>query len=141
MGGEKAKAAAGGTVVFIISSDGVRFEVPEAAARQFTALASRMNKDRDGDICIKLEGVSTFTCSKVAAYVRKHDKGLAVSAADLKIWDRDLLRGLTHDELLEVVMAATDLALDSLVVAASEEVAEMVEGKTGEELRKAFDFM
>ncbi|CAL8995512.1 unnamed protein product [Prunus brigantina] len=124
------------------SSDGETFEVDEAVALESQTI-KHMVEDDCADNGIPLPNVTSKILAKVIEYCKKH-----VDAAkpddrpsndeDLKAWDTDFVR-IDQATLFDLILAANYLNIKSLLDLTCQTVADMIKGKTPEEIRKTFN--
>nr|DAD41682.1 TPA_asm: hypothetical protein HUJ06_016005 [Nelumbo nucifera] len=119
-----------GKKVTLKSSDGETFDVDEAVALESQTI-KHMIEDDCADNGIPLPNVTSKILSKVIEYCKKHvetpktdDRG---AEDELKNWDA------------EFVKAANYLNIKSLLDLTCQTVADMIKGKTPEEIRKTFN--
>ncbi|TXG64747.1 hypothetical protein EZV62_011741 [Acer yangbiense] len=116
------------------SSDGETFEVEEAVALQ-----SQTIRQVFGDDCankeIPVHNVSSSVLSKVIEYCKKHvDSG---DDDDITSWDADFVK-VDQETLFALVLAANYLDIKGLLDLTCQTVADMIKGKTPEEIRRTF---
>ncbi len=114
------------------SSDDEAFEVDEVVA-----LESQMIKQKIGDgeanNIIPLPNVTSEILSKVIEYCKKHVE--ATESDDLKTWDAEFVR-VDQATLFDLILAANYLNIKSLLDLTCQTVADMMKGKTPEDIRK-----
>lgn len=150
-GGEK--------MVTLVSSDGARFEVPESAASLSQTVRRMMGEATGGDGPdgggISLPGVDGRTLCKVLEYCIKHapvpgqeESSSAEAAAaakdpgyaedlELEWYDREFMR-VDRATLYALVAAADYLKVQGLLDLTCKSVADMMRGKTPEQIREVF---
>ncbi|KAL2348637.1 hypothetical protein Fmac_002637 [Flemingia macrophylla] len=123
------------------SSDGEAFEVEEAVALESQTI-KHMIEDDCADSGIPLPNVTSKILAKVIEYCKKHvdaanpdDKP---SDEDLKAWDADFVK-VDQATLFDLILAANYLNIKSLLDLTCQTVADMIKGKTPEEIRKTFN--
>ncbi|KAK7367262.1 hypothetical protein VNO80_09271 [Phaseolus coccineus] len=123
------------------SSDGEAFEVDEAVALESQTI-KHMIEDDCADSGIPLPNVTSKILAKVIEYCKKHvdaanpdDKP---SEEDLKAWDGDFVK-VDQATLFDLILAANYLNIKSLLDLTCQTVADMIKGKTPEEIRKTFN--
>ncbi|KAI4339944.1 hypothetical protein MLD38_024827 [Melastoma candidum] len=123
-------------VVVLRSSDGVSFELEEEAA-----LLSQTIKDgmEDGWVegGLPLPTINSQTLSLVIDYCKKHAAASASSEA-LDSWDADFVK-VEHKTLFDIILAANYLNIRGLLDLACQTVADMIKGKTPDEIRQIFN--
>ncbi|XP_062206219.1 SKP1-like protein 1B isoform X1 [Phragmites australis] len=157
-GAAAAKEVAGERMVTLESSDGEEFHMSEAAA-QLSTLLRHVIEGGGIDNGIPLPKVAARTLEKVIMYCEKHAKAAAKSdsdpsaaagsssdntaaaSEDLEKWDRKLVNGLSQDALFDLIVAADYLVIDGLLDATCRKVADMMKGKTPDEIRKIFNIL
>ncbi|KAF3440168.1 hypothetical protein FNV43_RR18618 [Rhamnella rubrinervis] len=123
------------------SSDGEAFEVDETVALQSQTI-KHMIEDDCADNGIPLPNVTSKILAKVIEYCNKHvadaDKAdEKASDDDLKAWDADFVK-VDQSTLFDLILAANYLNIKSLLDLTCQTVADMIKGKTPEEIRKTF---
>ena len=123
------------------SSDGEAFEVEEAVALESQTI-KHMIEDDCADSGIPLPNVTSKILAKVIEYCKKH---VEANSADekpsedvLKAWDADFVN-VDQATLFDLILAANYLNIKSLLDLTCQTVADMIKGKTPEEIRKTFN--
>ncbi|XP_037423808.1 SKP1-like protein 1 [Triticum dicoccoides] len=134
-------------MVTLKSSDGEEFEVEEAVAMESQTIR-HMIEDDCADNGIPLPNVTSKILSKVIEYCNKHvqakpaDAAAAGAAApdaeDLKNWDAEFVK-VDQATLFDLILAANFLNIKGLLDLTCQTVADMIKGKTPEEIRKTFN--
>ncbi|CAI0435124.1 unnamed protein product [Linum tenue] len=127
------------------SSDGETFEVDEAVALESQTI-KHMIEDDCADNGIPLPNVTSKILSKVIEYCKKHVEAAASKTEerptsaddDLKTWDADFVK-VDQATLFDLILAANYLNIKSLLDLTCQTVADMIKGKTPEEIRKTFN--
>ncbi|XP_021714061.1 SKP1-like protein 1A [Chenopodium quinoa] len=131
------------------SSDGETFEVEETVALESQTI-KHMVEDDCADNVIPLPNVTSKILAKVIEYCKKHvdspksSSDNAAAAADrqvddeLKTWDADFVK-VDQATLFDLILAANYLNIKSLLDLTCQTVADMIKGKTPEEIRKTFN--
>ncbi len=124
------------------SSDGEAFDVDEAVALESQTI-KHMIEDDCADNGIPLPNVTSKILSKVIEYCKKHveaPKPEERSGVDeeLKAWDADFVK-VDQATLFDLILAANYLNIKSLLDLTCQTVADMIKGKTPEEIRKIFN--
>ncbi|CAL1410229.1 unnamed protein product [Linum trigynum] len=128
------------------SSDGETFEVEEAVAVESQTI-KHMIEDDCADSEIPLPNVTSAILAKVIEYCRKHvesgadkEKDKLTTSPDeaLKTWDADFVK-VDQNTLFDLILAANYLNIKSLLDLTCQTVADMIKGKTPEEIRKTFN--
>ena len=137
-----------GKKVTLKSSDGEEFLVEETVAMESQTIR-HMIEDGCADNGIPLPNVNSKILSKVIEYCKKHVESAAkpsVTAAgdekaaeeDLKGWDSDFVK-VDQATLFDLILAANYLNIKGLLDLTCQTVADMIKGKTPEEIRKTFN--
>uniref|UniRef100_A0A453TEF6 SKP1-like protein n=5 Tax=Triticinae TaxID=1648030 RepID=A0A453TEF6_AEGTS len=145
-------------IIKLKSSDGKEFEVEQAVAME-SQMIRHMIEDGYTDNGLLLRNVNSKILSKVIEYCNKHvqakatdisdfgggarvsDATSAVPAAlveDLKTWDADFVK-VDKDTIFDIMLAANHLNIKGLLDLTCQAVADMMTGKTPEEIRKIFN--
>ncbi|XP_028093952.1 SKP1-like protein 1B [Camellia sinensis] len=123
------------------SSDGEAFEVEESLALESQTI-KHMIEDDCAHSVIPLPNVTSKILAKVIEYCKKHvqiSKTQDRSAEDeLKTWDSDFVK-VDQPTLFDLILAANYLNIKSLLDLTCQTVADMIKGKTPEEIRKTFN--
>ncbi|GKU90139.1 hypothetical protein SLEP1_g4179 [Rubroshorea leprosula] len=127
------------------SSDAETFEVDELVALQSQTI-KHMIEDDCADNGIPLPNVTSKILSKVIEYCKKHveaskSEDRATSAdEELKAWDSDFVK-VDQATLFDLILAANYLNIKSLLDLTCQTVADIIKGKTPEEIRKTFNIV
>ncbi|PRQ47355.1 putative S-phase kinase-associated protein [Rosa chinensis] len=123
------------------SSDGESFEVEEAVALESQTI-KHMIEDDCADNGIPLPNVTSKILAKVIEYCKKHVDAAKpdekVTEEELKIWDQDFVK-VDQATLFDLILAANYLNIKNLLDLTCQTVADMIKGKTPEEIRKTFN--
>ncbi|KAH9622554.1 hypothetical protein KSS87_020077 [Heliosperma pusillum] len=139
--------------IILNSSDNELFEIKESVALQSQTI-KHMIEDDCADNAIPLPNVTGIILAKVIEYCDKHaddvDKNknssdtytpsYVTSSADdeIKKWDADFVK-VDQDTLFDLILAANYLNIKGLLDLTCQTVADMMKGKTPEEIRKTFN--
>uniref|UniRef100_A0A453DFY5 SKP1-like protein n=3 Tax=Aegilops tauschii subsp. strangulata TaxID=200361 RepID=A0A453DFY5_AEGTS len=133
-------------MITLKSSDGEEFQVEEAVAMESQTIR-HMIEDDCADNGIPLPNVDSKILSKVIEYCKKHVQADASSststaapapAEDLKSFDADFVK-VDQATLFDLILAANYLNIKGLLDLTCQTVADMIKGKTPEEIRKTFN--
>ncbi|CAN6541489.1 unnamed protein product [Malus baccata var. baccata] len=123
------------------SSDGESFEVEEAVALESQTI-KHMIEDDCADNGIPLPNVTSKILAKVIEYCKKHVDAAKpdekISEDDLKAWDQEFVK-VDQATLFDLILAANYLNIKTLLDLTCQTVADMIKGKTPEEIRKTFN--
>ncbi|OAY50541.1 SKP1-like protein 1B [Manihot esculenta] len=132
-----------GRKITLKSSDGETFEMDEAVALESQTI-KHMIEDDCADNGIPLPNVTSKILSKVIEYCKKHvetpkseDRPSSVDD-ELKAWDAEFVK-VDQATLFDLILAANYLNIKSLLDLTCQTVADMIKGKTPEEIRKTFN--
>ncbi|CAI0553860.1 unnamed protein product [Linum tenue] len=139
------EAAAEKKLITLKSSDGESFEVEEAVAMQSQTI-KHMIEDDCADNGIPLPNVTGRILAKVIEYCKKHHEapkpdgfaGGAAADGGLKSWDEDFVK-VDQNTLFDLILAANYLNIKDLLDLTCQTVANMMKGKTPEEIRAIFN--
>ncbi|KAK3424937.1 hypothetical protein EUGRSUZ_F01672 [Eucalyptus grandis] len=132
--------------IVLESSDKESFEVEVAVALECQTIKHMIEDDCAGD-GIPLPNVSSKILSKIIEFCRKHvdaDRERAGSASpaaaddELKAWDAEFIK-VDQATLFDLILAANYLNIKGLLDLTCQNVADMIKGKTPEEIRKSFN--
>ncbi|KAL3383186.1 hypothetical protein AABB24_002598 [Solanum stoloniferum] len=125
------------------SSDGEVFEVEEAVALESQTIKFLIEDDCAGSD-IPISNVTSNILAKVLEYLKLHveassktdDKAAADN--DLKVFDAEFVK-VDQKTLFDLILAANYLNIKGLLDLTCQAVADMIKGKTPEEIRKTFN--
>jgi len=128
--------------IVLKSSDGETFEVEESVAVESQTI-KHMIEDDCADTSIPLPNVTSKILAKVIEYCKRHVESAAKSedkAVDdaLKTFDTEFVN-VDQAVLFDLILAANYLNIKSLLDLTCQTVADMIKGKTPEEIRKTFN--
>ncbi|XP_020152728.1 SKP1-like protein 1 [Aegilops tauschii subsp. strangulata] len=141
-------------MITLKSSDGEEFQVEEAVAMESQTIR-HMIEDDCADNGIPLPNVDSKILSKVIEYCKKHvqaspkladstDASSSISTAaaapaeDLKSFDAEFVK-VDQATLFDLILATNYLNIKGLLDLTCQTVADMIKGKTPEEIRKTFN--
>ncbi|KAK9165096.1 hypothetical protein Scep_000287 [Stephania cephalantha] len=127
--------------ITLMSCDKEAFDVDEAVALESLTI-KHMIEDTNPDSAIPVPNVTGKILAKVIEYCKKHvespksdDRALE---EDLKNWDAEFVK-VDQATLFDLILAANYLNIKSLLDLTCQTVADMIKGKTPEEIRKTFN--
>ena len=130
-------------MITLRSSDSEEFEVEEAVAMESQTIR-HMIEDDCADNGIPLPNVNSKILAKVIEYCNKHVHAAAEDATnasgggeDLKNWDAEFVK-VDQATLFDLILAANYLNIKGLLDLTCQTVADMMKGKTPEEIREIF---
>ncbi|KAM3279269.1 hypothetical protein ACQJBY_046533 [Aegilops geniculata] len=130
-------------MITLKSSDGEEFQVEEAVAMESQTIR-HMIEDDCADNGIPLPNVDSKILSMVIEYCKKHVQASpkpadsAAPAEDLKSFDAEFVK-VDQAILFDLILAANYLNIKGLLDLTCQTVADMIKGKTPEEIRKTFN--
>ncbi|TQE05486.1 hypothetical protein C1H46_008911 [Malus baccata] len=123
------------------SSDGESFEVEEAVALESQTIGLVIENDC-ADNCIPLPNVTSKILAMVIEYCKRHVDAAKLDEKifedDLESWDQAFVK-VDQATLFDLINAAAYLNIKSLLDLTCQAVADMIKGKTPEEIRKTFN--
>ncbi|KAL4559909.1 hypothetical protein LXL04_032055 [Taraxacum kok-saghyz] len=130
-------------VIVLRSSDGEMFEIDEAVAVE-SQMIKHMIEDGCADTIIPLPNVTSQILSKVIEYCKKHvekpetdDKKKTVEE-DLDSFDAEFVK-VDGETLFDLILAANYLNIKYLLNLTCQAAADVMKGKSPEEIRKIFN--
>ncbi|XP_030835539.1 S-phase kinase-associated protein 1 [Strongylocentrotus purpuratus] len=132
------------------SSDGEVFEVDVEVARQSVIIKTMLEDlgmDEEDDDAIPLPNVNSTILKKVLQWCHYHkddppppedDENREKRTDDICAHDQEFLK-VDQGTLFELILAANYLDIKGLLDATCKTVANMIKGKTSEEIRKTFN--
>lgn len=88
---------------------------------------------------IPVPNATSKILTKVIEYCKKHVEATSSTSEDHKVWDADFIKEVNVVMLFELIRAANYLNVKSLLDLTCQVVANIIKGKTLEEIRKAFN--
>ncbi|XP_044970851.1 SKP1-like protein 1 isoform X4 [Hordeum vulgare subsp. vulgare] len=123
------------TKITLKSSDGEEFDVDKTVAMESQTLR-HMIEDVCADNAIPFPNVNSKILSKVIEYCKQHVQ--ARPKPDMKSWDVEFIK-VDQATLYDLILAANYLDIKGLLDLTCQTVADMMKGKTPEEIRKTFN--
>ncbi|KAH6563500.1 hypothetical protein BASA50_009381 [Batrachochytrium salamandrivorans] len=136
-------------MVKLSSSDGQEFTVAKEIAC-LSVLIRNMIEDLgdDREVAVPLPNVTGTVLAKVIEYATHHKddpipspedekKIISATSEDIDAWDREYIK-VSQDTLFEIILAANYLDIKGLLDLGCKTVANMIKGKTLDEIRKEF---
>ncbi|XP_055254527.1 S-phase kinase-associated protein 1-like [Moschus berezovskii] len=132
------------------SSDGEIFEVDVEIAKQSvtikTMLEDLVTEDEGDDDPVPLPNVNAAILKKVIQWCTHHkddppppeDDENKKNEHDIPVWDQEFLK-VDQGTLFELILAANYLDIKGLLDVTCKTVANLIKGKTPEEIRKTFN--
>ncbi|KEH36015.1 putative S-phase kinase-associated protein [Medicago truncatula] len=125
------------------SSDGETFKVSKMVARESQVIKHMIEEDCANE-AIPLQDVTANILAMVIEYCKKHVDAAAASSDgkpsedDLEDWDAEFVK-VDKGTLFNLIDAANYLEIKSLLDLTCQTVADMMKGKTPEEIRNTFN--
>ena len=128
--------------VTLTSGDDKNFECSSEVAQMSVTIHHMMEDlDNDDDTIIPLPSVEGKILEKVLEYCNKHvgeDKLEDEKKTQLQDWDTKFAEDLDQTTLFELMLAANFLDIKPLLELTCKTVANMIKGKTPEEIKEVF---
>jgi S-phase kinase-associated protein 1 len=129
-------------VLTLISSDGEDMELPVKVA-QMSETIRNLIEDTGIDAPIPLPNVTGKILRKIIEYFTYHSENpgnacTGEGSEDICEWDRQFLN-VDQETLFELILAANYLDIKTLLDVCCKTVANMIKGKTPEEIRRTFN--
>ncbi|KAJ3323738.1 hypothetical protein HDV06_001468 [Boothiomyces sp. JEL0866] len=134
-------------MVKLTSSDGQEFNVAEDIITQSQLIKNMLSDLEVGEAAIPLPNVTAHILTKIIEYATHHkndtppppeDEMKAKSSDDIDEWDRDFI-AVDQGTLFEIILAANYMDMQGLLDLGCKTVANMIKGKSVEEIRKTFN--
>ncbi len=135
--------------VTLISSDGKEYPVTVSVAKMSNTLKDLI-EDSGIELPIPLPNVTARILEKVIAYCEYHiehptpapaeEENKEKRSDDISPWDRDFCN-VDQSTLFEMILAANYLNIQCMLDVTCKTVANMIKGKTPEEIRKTFNIV
>jgi S-phase kinase-associated protein 1 len=126
------------------SFDGETFEIDEMVALELQTIKAMIEDNIADDTGIPIPNVTGKILAKVIEYCNKHvespssEEQKSRNEDDLKAWDKDFVN-VDQATLFELILAANYLNIKTLLDLTCQTAADMIKGKTPEEIRKIFN--
>ncbi|KAK9941604.1 hypothetical protein M0R45_007306 [Rubus argutus] len=130
-------------MITLKSSDQETFEIEESVALESETI-KHMVEDGCADNAIPLPNVTSSILAKVLEYCNRHAKegkdqdNKEEKSDKLKAFDADFVK-VDQNVLFDLILAANYLNIKGLLDLTCQAVADMIKGKTPEEIRKHFN--
>ncbi|CAL5218346.1 g6 [Coccomyxa viridis] len=132
--------------VTLMSSDMQPYEVTEEVAFMSETVKNTLEETGGEDTTVPLPNVSAKILSKVMEYCKYHvaaknktdDDKPAKTDEEISTWDKEFVK-VDQATLFELILAANYLNIKALLDLGCLTVANMIKGKTPEEIRKTFN--
>uniref|UniRef100_A0A0E0LH42 SKP1-like protein n=1 Tax=Oryza punctata TaxID=4537 RepID=A0A0E0LH42_ORYPU len=130
-----------GDTILLISSDGEHFNVPAAAA-SMSQLVSNMIEDDCTENGVPLPNVTSKVLAKIIDYCVKHAAAGDAAAVEeenkeLKSFDAEFI-DVDKTMLYDLLLASNFMNIKSLLDLACQRTADLIKGKSPEQIRKEF---
>lgn len=133
-------------MVTLMSSDHQPYEVTEEVAFMSETVKNTLEETGGEDTSVPLPNVTAKILSKVMEYCKFHVAAKSKTEEDkpsktdeeISAWDKDFVK-VDQATLFELILAANYLNIKSLLDLGCLTVANMIKGKTPEEIRKTFN--
>ena len=138
-------------IIKLQSSDGETFPVDVEIARLSVTIKTMLEdlglEDQDEDEVVPLPNVNAAILKKVIQWSTQHkddppiteeDENKEKRSDDIPSWDIEFLK-VDQGTLFEIILAANYLDIKGLLDVSCKTVANMIKGKTPEEIRKTFN--
>ncbi len=136
-------------MVKLVSGDGVEFEVEDKLVNMITTIKDMMEDlPNDVEMAIPVTNVNGNILGKVIEYLGYHVNDEPIAPDDdskkydskIEGWDAEFVE-MPQSELFETILAANYLNVKGLLDLCCKAVANMIKGKTPEEIRKTFNIV
>eukprot|EP01100_Stratorugosa_tubuloviscum_P010890 TRINITY_DN474_c3_g1_i1.p1 TRINITY_DN474_c3_g1~~TRINITY_DN474_c3_g1_i1.p1 ORF type:complete len:157 (+),score=79.88 TRINITY_DN474_c3_g1_i1:171-641(+) len=130
--------------VKLVSSDEVEFEVEREIANKSQTIKNMLDDLGDNEASIPLPNVAGKILSKVIEWCKYHKEHPTEENRDdrntdnISQWDQDFCK-VDQTTLFELILAANYLDIKPLLDLTCKTVANMIKGKSPEEIRKTFN--
>uniref|UniRef100_A0A0E0IZ59 SKP1-like protein n=1 Tax=Oryza nivara TaxID=4536 RepID=A0A0E0IZ59_ORYNI len=121
--------------ILLISSDGEHFNVPSAAA-SLPQLVSNMIEDDCTTNGVPLPNVASKVLAKVIEYCVKHAAAAEDEEKELKSFDAEFMIDVDKNMLYGLLLASNFLNIKSLLDLCCQHTANLIKGKSPEQIRK-----
>uniref|UniRef100_A0A0E0G4Y5 SKP1-like protein n=1 Tax=Oryza nivara TaxID=4536 RepID=A0A0E0G4Y5_ORYNI len=133
-------AADGKKMILLVSSDGVKFELSEAAASLSKTLGNMIEDDCATNGAIPLANVAADILAKVVEYCNKHAAAAAAKASgeeELRRFDAEFVN-IDRKKLFGLINAANFLNMPCLLELTCQRAADLIKDMMPEQVREVF---
>ncbi|KAM7473605.1 hypothetical protein LguiB_020848 [Lonicera macranthoides] len=123
-------------MIVLRSSENETLEVEEAVAVMSQTIKHLIEDDYSADTSIPLPRITSKILAKVIEYCKKHVE--TPESEELKSFDADFVK-VDNQTLFDLIIAANDLNIKSLLDLTCQTVADMIKGKTPDEIMKTLN--
>jgi len=138
------------TKVTLTSSDNENFPVDKEVAERSVLIKNMLEDVGESDAPIPLPNVNSKVLRKVIEWCEHHRTDPPAPTdentedrkrnTDIEDWDQKLME-VDQEPLFEIILAANDLDIKPLLDVGCKTVANMIKGKSPEEIRKTFNIV
>ncbi|KAJ4848363.1 SKP1-like protein 13 [Turnera subulata] len=127
-------------MITLMSSDGEEFVVEEAVAAQSQTIKHLIEDGCSTEGSIPLPNVTGRVLSEVIQYCKKHSSSDDKEEKELEAWDAEFVKAADdHVALTDLMMAANFLDIKGLLDLVAQTLANMITGKSPEEVRRMWN--
>ncbi|KAF9114816.1 hypothetical protein BGX27_009764 [Mortierella sp. AM989] len=136
--------------VILVSSDSQEFKVDKEVAERSILIKNMLEDVGESDSPIPLPNVTSTVLTKVIEYCEHHRNDPVQvpdetddprkRSNDIEEWDMKFMQ-VDQEMLFEIILAANYLDIKPLLDVGCKTVANIIKGKTPEEIRKAFNIV
>ncbi len=133
-------AAMPSATVKLVSSDAQAFDVEREIVEPSVTISNLLEDTDDQNATVPLPNVKGNVLAKVSEYLHKmHEHKDALEGDHFKEFNSTFMEELDQSTLFDLILAANYLNIKTLLDSACQEVANMIKGKTPEEIRRTFN--
>eukprot|EP00698_Gefionella_okellyi_P003079 TRINITY_DN12894_c0_g1_i1.p1 TRINITY_DN12894_c0_g1~~TRINITY_DN12894_c0_g1_i1.p1 ORF type:complete len:150 (-),score=37.05 TRINITY_DN12894_c0_g1_i1:40-489(-) len=125
------------STVKLMSQDGQEFDV-EKDVISMSVTVKNMLEDVTEMAAIPMPNIRSDILEKVLAYAKYHTTNKETPEEDKQKWDQDFVK-VEQGTLFEMILAANYLDIKPMLDLTCKTVADMIKGKSPEEIRKMFN--
>jgi S-phase kinase-associated protein 1 len=139
-------------MIQVVSSDGQNFNIPVRDIISASKTVSSLVEDSGIEEAVPLPNVSSKVLAKVLTYIRFHmstepdeftkrnkDDDKAIIKEDVAAFDTQFVKEVDQCMLFDLILAANYLNIRTLLELTCQTVANMIKGKSTEEMREMFN--
>lgn len=123
-------------LVTLVSNDGVKFTITEEVANKFGAVKNILEINPHGDI--PLLEVTSKILEKIIIFTKYHVENPLKEDENMTHWDNEFFK-LDNQDLFDIIIAANYLDYKELLDLGCQSVANLIKGKSVDEIRKYFN--
>jgi S-phase kinase-associated protein 1 len=132
--------------IYLLSNDNVKFKVDKEVAEKSVLIKNMLEDIGDSDLPIPLPNVNSNILKKVIEWCKKYKDDHIIQDdqqnrnTDINEWDQKYM-DVDQETLFDIILASNYLDIKALLDIGCKTVANMIKGKSAEEIRRTFNIV